>query len=235
MNFKDPVTLFAYNLISLHHDIMWYIIIILTLVYWSLYKILKEYSWNTFNKQEGFLLSFLNNPTILKVQKFIFYLWVTFIKIFIKIKNWMKSIYKIKMNQNKLLLKLKHLYCTQHKTFILVFVFVSIIIVCWYPWIIPNLVVFAEELKEFKEEEKEKVTEKVVIINREKLFDFIICIVSLIIFGVNVYKYIKYLNNRNNNDSDDSWESWGDLEASSNDTDNESNEIDRILKGYDEE
>jgi hypothetical protein len=48
MNCKDPVTTFAYNLISLHHDIMWYIIIILTLVYWSLYKILKEYSWNTF-------------------------------------------------------------------------------------------------------------------------------------------------------------------------------------------
>ena len=78
MNFKDPVTTFAYNLISLHHDIMWYIIIILTLVYWSLYKILKEYSWNTFNKQEGFLLSFLNSVIILKVQKFIFYLWATF-------------------------------------------------------------------------------------------------------------------------------------------------------------
>lgn len=78
MNFKDPVTTFAYNLISLHHDIMWYIIIILTLVYWSLYKILKEYSWNTFNKQEGFLLYFLNSIPILKVQKFIFYLWATF-------------------------------------------------------------------------------------------------------------------------------------------------------------
>lgn len=51
MNFKDPVTTFAYNLISLHHDIMWYIIIILTLVYWSLYKILKElkeFLWNIF-------------------------------------------------------------------------------------------------------------------------------------------------------------------------------------------
>lgn len=78
MNFKDPVTTFAYNLISLHHDIMWYIIIILTLVYWSLYKILKEYSWNTFNKQEGFLLYFFNNVFILQVQKFIFYFWTLF-------------------------------------------------------------------------------------------------------------------------------------------------------------
>lgn len=78
MNFKDPISTFAYNLISLHHDIIWYIIIILTLVYWSLYKILKEYSWNIYNKQEGFLLYFLNNIVIIKVQKFIFYFWLTF-------------------------------------------------------------------------------------------------------------------------------------------------------------
>jgi hypothetical protein len=52
MKIKDSVTAFAYNSISLYHDIKWYIIIILTLVYWSLYKILKEYSysWNTFLK-----------------------------------------------------------------------------------------------------------------------------------------------------------------------------------------
>ena len=73
MNFKDPVITFAYNLITLHHDIMWYIIIILTLVYWSLYKILKEYSWNTFNKQEGFLLNFINSIPILRKKIFIFY------------------------------------------------------------------------------------------------------------------------------------------------------------------
>lgn len=78
MNFKDPVSTFAYNLISLHHDIMWYIIIILTLVYWALYKILKDYSWNVFNKQEGFLLSFLNNRRLIRVQKLIFYFWLTF-------------------------------------------------------------------------------------------------------------------------------------------------------------
>lgn len=76
--FKDPSSTFAYNLISLHHDIMWYIIIILTVVYWVLYKLLKEYSWSTFNKQEGFILGFCNNPWMFKVQKFIFYLWITF-------------------------------------------------------------------------------------------------------------------------------------------------------------
>jgi hypothetical protein len=39
-------------------NIMWYIIIILTLVYWALYKILKEFFWDIFNKQATFLLSF---------------------------------------------------------------------------------------------------------------------------------------------------------------------------------
>jgi hypothetical protein len=72
MNCKDPVTTFAYNSISLHHDIKWYIIIILTLVYWSLYKILKEYSysWNTFNKQKVFLL--LNGIPKLRVTFLIY-------------------------------------------------------------------------------------------------------------------------------------------------------------------
>ena len=55
MNFKDSISTFTYNLIILHHDIMWYIIIILSIVYWSLYKILKEYSWSNFNKTEGFI------------------------------------------------------------------------------------------------------------------------------------------------------------------------------------
>ena len=46
MNFKEPISTFAYNLISLHHDIIWYIILILSLVYWTLYKIIKEYFWS---------------------------------------------------------------------------------------------------------------------------------------------------------------------------------------------
>jgi heme/copper-type cytochrome/quinol oxidase subunit 2 len=93
MNFKDPVSTFAYNLISLHHDIMWYIIIILTLVYWSLYKIIKEYSWSYFNKQEGFL-SLLNSTFLFKIQRFIMYLWLNFfilniLYFFIKIFYWL--------------------------------------------------------------------------------------------------------------------------------------------------
>jgi len=77
MNFKDPVSTFAYNLVSLHHDIMWYIIIILSVVYWCLYKILKEYIWTNFNKQEGFLLILYSSNFLFKIQKFIIYIWVT--------------------------------------------------------------------------------------------------------------------------------------------------------------
>lgn len=74
MNFKEPISTFAYNLISLHHDIMWYIIIIISLVYWTLYKIIKEYSWNIFNKQEGFiLLSYYK--ILVKIQIYILFVW----------------------------------------------------------------------------------------------------------------------------------------------------------------
>lgn len=114
MNFKDPITTFAYNLISLHHDIMWYIILILSLVYWSLYKILKEYSWNTFNKQEGFLLYFLNNTSIIKFQKLVFYFWATFfiynivyfsVKIYFLFASMLDALY-MKRKANKFLLKI---------------------------------------------------------------------------------------------------------------------------------
>jgi hypothetical protein len=50
------------------------------LVYWCLYKVLKEFSWNSFNKLEGFLLiTYLKNfiniqiRLILKLFKFILY------------------------------------------------------------------------------------------------------------------------------------------------------------------
>ena len=58
-NFKDPATVYAYSLITVHHDVMWYIFLILTLVCWSLYKILKEFSWNVFNKQIGLCASII--------------------------------------------------------------------------------------------------------------------------------------------------------------------------------
>jgi hypothetical protein len=38
----------------------------LSLVYWSLYKIVKDYSWSNYNKTEGFLLALANNKAIFK-------------------------------------------------------------------------------------------------------------------------------------------------------------------------
>lgn len=44
ISFKDPASVYAYHMFSTHHDIMWYIIIILILVYWCLYKIITDFS-----------------------------------------------------------------------------------------------------------------------------------------------------------------------------------------------
>lgn len=82
MNFKEPVSTFAYNLISLHHDIIWYIILILSLVYWTLYKIIKEYLWSIGPKQDGFFLIFYKNNTLYKMQSIVLFVWF---KLFYKI------------------------------------------------------------------------------------------------------------------------------------------------------
>lgn len=82
MNFKEPVSTFAYNLISLHHDIIWYIILILSLVYWTLYKIIKEYIWSISQKQDGFFMLFYKNNILYKIQSVTLFIWF---KIFYKI------------------------------------------------------------------------------------------------------------------------------------------------------
>lgn len=78
MNFKEPVSTFTYNLISLHHDIIWYVILILSLVYWTLYKIIKEYLWSISIKQDGLSLFFYKNNTLYKMQSIILFIWFKF-------------------------------------------------------------------------------------------------------------------------------------------------------------
>lgn len=75
MNFKEPISTFSYNLISLHHDVIWYIILILSLVYWTLYKIIKEYLWSIGPKQDGFSLIFYKNNILYKLQSVILFIW----------------------------------------------------------------------------------------------------------------------------------------------------------------
>ena len=66
VSFKDPATVYAYSLIFVHHQVMWFMFIILGVVYWSFYKIVKEYNWNSFNKQAGlfYTLSYANDLII---------------------------------------------------------------------------------------------------------------------------------------------------------------------------
>lgn len=48
LNFQDPATVIMEGIIDLHHTIMFYIIIILTLVGWMLFDIVKEYGINMY-------------------------------------------------------------------------------------------------------------------------------------------------------------------------------------------
>lgn len=75
MNFKEPISTFAYNLISLHHDIIWYLILILSIVYWTLYKVIKEYLWTIGSKQDGFSSFFYKKNSLYKFQSVILFVW----------------------------------------------------------------------------------------------------------------------------------------------------------------
>jgi hypothetical protein len=53
-------------------------------VYWSLYKIIKEYSWGNFNKSSGLLLALSNKKVIIKVQAYVFFIWFSIFEIVYK-------------------------------------------------------------------------------------------------------------------------------------------------------
>jgi len=91
MNIKDLT--FTYNLISLHYDIMWYIIIILLVVYWCLYKILKEYIWTNFNKQDVNYFSGCHIFYLLKyylIKLLFIIVWLLFV-----CSGWIINIFKL--------------------------------------------------------------------------------------------------------------------------------------------
>jgi len=68
LDFKDPATLYIEGLISVHNNVMWYLIIIITIVYWTLYKIIQDSNWTVFNKQVGFLRNVFLNKTYFHIQ-----------------------------------------------------------------------------------------------------------------------------------------------------------------------
>jgi len=74
-NLKDPATVYSYSLVSVHHDVMWFIFVILGVVCWTLYKILKDFSWNIGNKQFGLFRSYFFSSYFSLVEAYIIFSW----------------------------------------------------------------------------------------------------------------------------------------------------------------
>lgn len=100
LSFQEPVTVFCYNLIALHHDILWYIILIISLVFWVLAKILKEFSWYAFKKEKK-LIYIYNNIYFLQCNAVLFYVWLILIfyplKVVFNVYKWFQKGYEIKI------------------------------------------------------------------------------------------------------------------------------------------
>ena len=113
MSFSTPITVFNYNLISLHNDVFWFILIILALVYWSLYKILKDFGWNSFNKQKGFLKIFYRYSMLWDYFVDIAVCWLGFLKLWLNyyfkfIEFLINTFFHLKLKENFLLNSIKN-------------------------------------------------------------------------------------------------------------------------------
>ena len=92
-NLKDPATVYAYSLITVHHDVMWFIFIILGVVCWSLYKILKDFIWSIGNKQSGLLRIFFFTSIFSFIETFFVIIAVSINFILLKaIRNYLVSV-----------------------------------------------------------------------------------------------------------------------------------------------
>lgn len=89
-NFKDPASVYAYSLMFVHHQVMWFMIIILAVVYWSFYRVIREYNWNSFNKQFGLLYTIsYSSPLLYQIEL----LWT---KAIVNLSQfWLKVMYKL--------------------------------------------------------------------------------------------------------------------------------------------
>lgn len=85
VTFQEPVTVIAYNLFSVHHDVFFFIIIILSLVYWSLYKIIKDFNWHISTKQDGIIQTILTTEQYIELEIWIHQKWYIVFKKTLKI------------------------------------------------------------------------------------------------------------------------------------------------------
>jgi len=76
MNFQDPSTIFSYHLIAVHHEVFWYIIIILSLVYWAMYVIIRDFTWNNFNRSIGFFRFLRGFSWVIAFLGFLSFFWL---------------------------------------------------------------------------------------------------------------------------------------------------------------
>ncbi len=67
---------------SVHHDVMWYLFLIVTLVCWTLYKILKEFSWASFSKQVGFSRILFYSKFFISFESFFIFIWLKIFSFF---------------------------------------------------------------------------------------------------------------------------------------------------------
>lgn len=88
---------YSHSLISVHHDVMWYIIIILSLVYWSLYKIVKDSNWSVFNKQNGFFLFFYGR-IFFTIELYYFYIYTWLFYFYSIYSNFLTKYYYLSLD-----------------------------------------------------------------------------------------------------------------------------------------
>ena len=97
LNFLDPATIFAYHLVSVHHDVIWYVILILTVVYWSLFKIIIDFNWGILNKQIGIFRKSYWFWWIRRIEVCFLYVWLqifnSFLWIYFSFINGLLNIY----------------------------------------------------------------------------------------------------------------------------------------------
>ena len=70
--FQDPATVFAFHLIYTHNVIHWYLLIILFFVYCTMASLLRNFTWNSFNKSRGLQRSFAHFSGFFWIQRWIF-------------------------------------------------------------------------------------------------------------------------------------------------------------------
>ena len=115
ISFSTPITVFNYNLISLHNDVFWFILIILALVYWSLYKILKDFGWTNFNKQKGISKIFYRYTILWDFCVDIGICWLSLLKLWINyyfnlIEFLIYTYFHLKFKNNVFLNYFKNIY-----------------------------------------------------------------------------------------------------------------------------